>query len=376
MPNPGTLAPPEAPSEKPGRQAAAQAQVAANPFVRASREVTETFHDRGTQMAAGPVAVDDVEVPPFGFLRNIIISVEATGGAAGAAVVAAREDAPWNVLQDVQLLDTNGRPLVGPVTGFDLFLKEKWLPGSSFDSNPANLPSFSGVDANGNFSLELVVPVEVSLRDALGALPNQNASSEYRFGYKIAGSGDVYAVAPAGALPTIRVRCHMEAWAPADPVDPRGVPNMVEPPAVGTTQHLIKSLPVIQAGEQRVRFTRVGNMIRGWILVLRNNANPRLRTTVDFPELIRLEWDQKNLAVMRRDYLRNLMRKRSGYAPDTGVLVIDFAHDLDGRVGNEMRDQWLPTSSATRLELVGNFGANAGALQIITNDVAPAGAGV
>ncbi len=374
MPNPGTMAPSAPPAE--AKAKATTAAVAANPFTRASREVVETFHDQSRPLAAGSTQVADVEVPSFGYLRNIVIEVTATGGAAGAAVVAAREDAPWSVLTDIQLTDVNGRPLSGPITGFDLFLINKWLPGSNFDSNPANLPSFAPVDANGNFSFELTIPVEVSLRDALGALPNQSASSEYRLSYTIAGSADVYTTAPATTLPTIRVRAHLESWSPAEPVDPRGVPNMTEPPAVGTTQHFVKSLPVIQAGEQRVRFTRVGNMIRGLILVLRNTANPRLRTTVDFPEQFRLEWDQKNLLVARRDYLRNQMRKRSGYAPDTGVIVLDFAHDLDGRIGNEMRDQWLPTTLATRLEVVGNFGANAGKLDIITNDVAPAGAGV
>jgi hypothetical protein len=374
MPTPATLAPDRPKAE--AAKSAGQPAAAPNPFVRASREVVETFHDRATQMGAGQVQVADVEVPPFGYLRSIVLTVEGTGGVAGAAVVAAREDAPWNVLQDVQLVDVNGRPLTGPLTGFDLFLAAKWLPGTIQPpaSNPANLPTFAAIDAAGNFSFQLRIPVEVSARDALGALPNQSSSAEYRLSYTIAGSGDVYATAPATTLPTVRVRCHMETWAPADAVDPRGVPNQVQPPHVGTTQHFVKSLPVIQAGEQRIRHQRVGNMIRGLILVLRNTANPRLRTTVDFPDLIRLEWDGKNLFVGRRDYLRNLMYERSGMVPDTGVLLIDFAHDFDGRIGNEMRDQWLPTTSATRFELVGNFGANAGKLDIITNDVAPVGA--
>jgi hypothetical protein len=361
------------PENKPAEQTKA---VARNPFVRASREVVEPFHDKGVQMAAGPVDVTDVPIPSFGFLANLVIEVEATGGAAGAAVVVAREDAPWSVLQGIQFTDTNGRPVTGPLSGYQLFLKNKWLPGGEYASNPAALPSFSGVDANGNFRLELTIPVQVSLRDALGALPNQNAASRYRFSYSVAGSGDVYATAPAGALPTVRVRCHLESWAPPEPNDPRGIPNEVEPPAPGTTQHVHASYPVIQAGEQRIQHTRMGNMIRGLILILRNNANPRLRTTVDFPDVIRFEYDAKNLLVARRDYIRNRMYKRSGLVPDTGVLVIDFASDLDGKTGNEMRDQWLPTHGGTRLDIVGTWGANAGKLEIVTNDVAPAGEGV
>lgn len=362
------LSPPQ--PDKAAKDGAPAATAAANPFTRAARETKEPFGDRSTQLlAASSVQVSDVEIPSFGFLRTVRILVTGTGGAGGGAVL--REDGPWNIIQDLQFTDVNGRPLSGPVNGFDLFLKSKWLPGSDFDSNPANWPTFSAPDANGNFSFEIEVPVEVSLRDALGALPNQNASSEYRLTYTVAPASTVFSTNPITTLPSIRVRMLMEAWSPADAADPRGMPNMTQPPAVGTTQHLVKSTPVIQAGEQRVRFTRVGNMIRGLILVLRTAAGAR--STVDFPEQFRLEWDQKNLMVAHRDFLRSDMRRRSGYAPDTGVVVIDFAHDLDGRVGNEMRDQWLATTQATRLELVGTFGATASKLDVITNDVAPAG---
>ena len=54
------------------------------------------------------------------------------------------------------------------------------------------------------------------------------------------------------------------------------------------------------------------------------------------------------------------------------MFPYEFCHEFDGHVGNELRDGWLPTVQSTRLEIVGSF-ANAGALDIITNDVAPAG---
>lgn len=366
----GTLTAPQQPAPEAESNRRQAEQTARNPFTRATREVVEPFGEAQRVLSAALQNVSDVEVPPFGFLRNIVAMVDATGGAGGGAV--AHEDAPWNVLQDVQVTDTNGRPLSGPVTGFDLYLKEKWLPGSAFDSNLTNSPYFQAVDANGNFRFLLRIPVEVSIRDALGSLPNQNASAEYRLSYSIAPSTVIYTAAPVGNLPTIRVRFYLEAWSPAEAADPNGVANLTHPPAEGTTQHVVKSTPVVQAGEQRVRLTRVGNMIRGLILVLRSNAAPPLRTTDDFPQQFRIEWDTRNLAVIDRDLLRHYMWERSGYQPDAGVIVLDFAHDFDGRTGNEIRDQWLPTTGATRLDIVGTFGAATGALQVITNDVAPA----
>ena len=55
-----------------------------------------------------------------------------------------------------------------------------------------------------------------------------------------------------------------------------------------------------------------------------------------------------------------------------GVWLEDFAHEFDGKIGNELRDGWLGTVQSTRLELSGTFGS-AGTLTILTNDVAPAG---
>ena len=47
-------------------------------------------------------------------------------------------------------------------------------------------------------------------------------------------------------------------------------------------------------------------------------------------------------------------------------------YELDGKPGFETRELWLPTNSATRLEIVGSF-ADSGTLDVLTNDVLPAG---
>jgi hypothetical protein len=141
----------------------------------------------------------------------------------------------------------------------------------------------------------------------------------------------------------------------------------------GSTQHWSKSVNNITAGDQRVRLTRMGNMIRSLVLVFRDTTPAR--STTNFPDPFRLELDGKVLMVVGRTILRRYMWERSILtlgAFDTGVVVLDFAHDFDGRIGHEVRDQWLPTTQATRLEIVGNFGA-AGTLSVLTNDVALAG---
>lgn len=362
--------------QKPGATAPDKPVTATpNPFVRAAREVIEPFGDNSTLLlAASATQVSDIQVPAFGWCRAVIVRVDATGGVGGGATVSTKEDAPWSVFSDLAFTDTNGRPLVGPFTGFDLYLLNKW-GGYTFAMDPATFATFTavavGAGASGNFTFSLRIPLEVSVRDGLGSLPNQNASSVYRITYTIAAASAVYLVLPATTLPTVRVRFYLESWSPVDPADPRGVPNQQTPPAPGTTQHWSKSTPPVVPGDQRIRMTRVGNMIRTLIFTLRTGAGAR--TTVDFPDLLRLEWDGKNLAVLHNIILRQYMQERSRLTPDTGVLVVDYTHDLDGFLGQEMRDQWLPTTQATRLELVGTFGASAANLQVLTNDVSPAG---
>ncbi|QEV00818.1 hypothetical protein CP971_17560 [Streptomyces viridifaciens] len=53
---------------------------------------------------------------------------------------------------------------------------------------------------------------------------------------------------------------------------------------------------------------------------------------------------------------------------DNGVFVEDYCHDFDGKIGAEVRDQYLSTTQSTRYELSGLF-TGSGFLTVITNDV-------
>jgi len=358
----------------PAKNGDAPKVVAANPFVRAASQVTEgAFHDATTALsAASATQISDQDVPAFGYLRSILLRVTGSGGAAGATNAVADEDAPFSVLSDITLNDVNGRSLIGPISGFDLYLINKW-GGYAYACDAKSAPGYAAVDADGDFDFILRLPVEVSVRDGLGSLPNQNSSATYKLAYSVNAADNVYTTKPGTTLPSVRVRAYAEFWSPVEAVDPSGVPNMTEPPAVGTTQHWTKSTPNVAGGsENRIRMTRVGNMIRTLIFVVRDSSGDRQTTA--FPDALRLEWDQRNLHVFSRDVLRHQMWETSGEDIEAGVLVVSFAADLDGKIGAEMRDQWLPTTEATRLELVGTFGAAASNLQVLTNDIAPRGA--
>ena len=354
----------------------ADTPVARNPFVRAASQSRQPFHDTSTLITASSTRVGPVDVAAMGYMRNLVLHVTATGGDDQTSSNAAgTEDAPWCAITNISLEDVNGRPLIGPLDGYDLYLINKWGGyggGQTFD--PASLPSYSAIaGATGNFSFKLRIPVELTERDGLGSLPNLTASATYKLHYTVADQASIYSVVPDTTLPTVRVRAYLEAWSQPRPTDARGMPNETTPPAMGTTQFWSKSTVNVSAGEQRIQFKRMGNLIRNLIMVYRDDSSPAARSTSEFPDTFRLEWDNKILDTFTDDLWGDQMRERFGQNQDTGVFVYDFTHDADGVPGNENRHSYLPTVSGTRLEFIGSFSGSGGVLTVLTNDVAPAG---
>jgi hypothetical protein len=348
------------------------------PFVAGAREHTEgPFSDVSTQIGASAIAVSPVSVPAYGYLRSIVLLVDATGGADSGETVAVTSDAPWNALQNVQLTDVNGAPIVGPFgSGYALYLINKY-GGYQWSSDPNLSPNFTtpvvGASASGNFGFLLRIPVEIVSRDALGSLPNQNAASTYKIAYTVAASSVIYST-PPDTLPVLRVRMYLEAWSQPNATDARGMPQAQTPPALGTTQYWSEIQPAAAPGQHTVQLTRVGNLIRKVIFVSRDSAGDRVAD--GFPDPFTLQWDTRIIVQESQALLLETMFNQFGYGLgestlDTGVYVWDFAHDLTGKSGEELRNQYLPTTQATRLEVVGSFMGDSATLEIITNDVAP-----
>lgn len=346
----------------------------ANPFIRSSQEIILQGDQRTVQITAAPQPFGPIDIPAAGYMAHIVLEVIAAGGVGGAATVAITEDAPFNVLRDITLTDVNGRPIQGLVDGHDLFL-ENVVGGYTFMTDPRQDPETYvapavGAGASGDFRFKLRVPVQLTGRDGLGALPNMNAAQTYKLSYTVAASSAIYSTAPATTLPSVTIRCWLEAWALPGDRDLRGNPNTMAPPALNTTQFWAKSVLEHGAGDVRLQLPRRGNLIRNLIFIERTLAGAR--TTTNFPDPLRFEWENRNVFVASRSLLRSYFWERSGVALPTGVFALDYTHDLDYRIGDEMRDLYLETHGGSKLEIIGSFGA-AGRLTVLTNDVTPAG---
>lgn len=347
------------------------------PFIRASDENIQGGNvDKTVTMTAGLQDLGVFDVTSYGHLGYLHLLVEATGGSGTS--VTGNEDAPFTVLQNVALTEPNGAYICQFNNGYELILANKY--GGYFSpigSDPRSNPVFSAIaSGTGNFSFLVIVPVQISGRDALGALPNQDSAGQFKFRASVAASTTVYGTVPT-TLPSVRVRAWIQAWDQPE-VQSAGMVNQTAPPASGTTSFWqVQSGITVNAGDNVIELKRKGNYLRQIIFVLRRAGTSRANGESDWPQETRFLRDAFPARYYNTLVWKSIMWQRTGYrgtadtagGPENGVRFHDYMHEFNGELGYENRDLWQPTRGSTRLEIAGNF-ANAGTLSILTNDVA------
>jgi len=364
------------------------------PFIRASMEHREPCGIDVTRqlVTSGAQDLGVFDIPAYGYIRSIVIVVTATGGTGGSPAV--YEDTPFSLLQNIALTEPNGAVIAQFNSGYELYLANKWGGYAHPLGADARMSPTTSIDASGNCTFALRIPIELSGRDGLGSLPNQNAAATFKLRLSLASgagaaTGPYYTTAPT-TQPTARVQVYLEAWDQPE-VAVAGMTNQVTPPAMNTTQFWSAQIYNVGAGMQTVRLTRVGNYIRNLIFIHRRAAGTRVNGQTDWPDPMSLFLDARAVDTASKLLLQEQMFRRSGFGAraqysavtvaetkdaagslDSGVFVYDMTHEFDQSIGQENRDLWLPTLGSTRLELQGSF-ANAGVLTVLTNDVAIAG---
>jgi hypothetical protein len=361
------------------------------PFIRASAEHREPCGIDVSRLllASGGQDLGVFDISAYGYVRNIVLVVTGTG-ATGTPTFA--EDGPFSALQNIALTEPNGAIIAQFNSGYDLFLANKWGGFANVVGADPRMAPTTSTDATGNFTYVLRIPLELSQRDGLGSLPNQNAAATFKLRMSLASgaaAGALYGTAPT-LQPTVRVVAYLEAWDQPE-VSAAGMTNQTTPPAMNTTQFWSTQVFNVGAGFQTIRLTRVGNYIRNLIIINRRAAGTRVNGQLDFPDPIWLYLDARPLDNVSKAVWTETMYRRSGFggraqggvltaalaadtpgALDSGVFVYDFCHEFNGTIGQENRDLWLPTLGSTRLEFQGTW-AQPSVMTVLTNDVAIAG---
>jgi hypothetical protein len=337
--------------------------IPALPFVAAAHPHVEPGPVFTVTPSTAVQQLNPIDVPAYGYLRHVLIDIQASGGVGGTGGA----DYPWNVIQSVTLQDVNGANIVGPIDGYALYIANL-VGGYAFNNNPANNPSYVGSAPNPSFSIR--VPVEISEKDALGALANQNAAANYKLTIAINSIAATTSVAYT-TPPVLTVRTYLEAWTLPAPVDAKGRPQAQVPPLLGTGQYWSTTTRSTLAGSNTLGVTRVGNYIRNVALIARDASGARADTV--FPDPFQFNWDGNQLDNANVRYFKQIFFEKLAGAITlpTGVLVLPFGYGGNvGRLGDDEANLWLPTSQSSRLEVTGNS-AVAGSIQMLVNEVAP-----
>lgn len=333
------------------------------PFTAAAHRHQEPAFKSPTRLLTGATQqLDPINVPSFGYLRHIFLDVVGTGGVIGTGVLS--EDAPWNVIQSLTLLDVNGAPIVGPIDGFGLYLANV-VGGYTFQNNNALFPAFSNT-INPRFQVR--VPVEIAAHNALGSIANQNAAAPYQLIITLNSSTGFLSTVGTATLPSVQITGTLETWTLPASQDSAGNPQNQLPPAHGTGQFWsVRNQTGLAAGDNTIPIVRVGSLLRNIIFVCRN-ATP-VRADNVFPDPAIINWDGRQLVNEPQAYRVSKNFDTLGVRP-TGVFAYTFDETVLGKAGDESPNLWLPTQQSTRLELNGTLGA-AGSVQVIVNDVQP-----
>jgi len=400
---PGTNPAPASLANSAMAHGSAAAAPSAIPFTRGASLATMQDAYLPNIAAGSP---SQVQLQTNAFLENLIVDV-AMVTAANAATTAFAADSPWQVIQQVSLNDPANQAIITPITGYGLYLCNKYLPDTSCNFDPKLDPTYSATTGagatGGSFSFRLIIPVEHRRRDAFGALANSAANQRYLLTFNWIGSfATLYTTAPT-TLGTLSVQITQQYWTspPASITTSSGSTAVQSAPTglgtVGFIRYETHS-EVAGGGSPQIQLNNVGDMISSVIFVLRDTAGARdlnygaqSATTANWPS--QFDWWVNDFQVLANScygpagigspggmWARSMSRMygyhgalESAGGLDNGVYVLNELYGLFDEVVNfGAANQYLPTDATTKLQIRGStWGSGAAKLEVYTRLIKP-----
>lgn len=384
---PGTQPAPANLGRSPMAASPASQSPAAIPFTRGSS--VATMQDALLAPTAG--SSTQVQLQTNAFLTYLVLDVVMTTAGNSATVVYAA-DAPYNVISQIKLDDPAGQSIIAPITGYQLYLLNKYLPDTGCRFDPGLDPNFATTAGSGatggSFSFRLVVPVEHRDRDALGALNNSAANQRYLLTVNTiasyVGTTGIYTTAPTSAG-TLSIQISQWYWTspPQSITTTQGaVPTVGTPAGLGTVGFVRyeRHNEVSGGGSPQIQLNNVGDYISTLIFVMRDSANAR--TATPWPSPFAWWVNDFNVHNLFINVWQRRMARALGYTAaigsagglDTGVFFLPGLNDalFDKYENFGPANQYLATDATTKLQIRGStFGSTASYLEVLTRLIRP-----
>lgn len=327
-----------------------EAPAAGGPFLRHTRESkVQGFVTSG--VAFGNLINLPLKAVP-GYLRYLAIEVIASGGA--GATLAAQADGPYNVFQSILFKDAFGQPILqgGGYELLKLVAMYSGQHGFYNTSDPANLPSFSAVNAStGAFTFRSRLPLE--LFDGFCSIAGANASAVPSLTLTLNAAASVLSGTITTA-PTVEVIAE-EAYY-AVPLDD---PNLAPPDNGSSHQWSQMTLATQLTGTSqsaRLQLPPLGSYVTTMIAVFRDGNGARTDNILPAgTSTVELWVDNVPLLIETVDARIDHMYQLFGVTRPAGVLVWSFRTSVAnfGPVSAiDNGDLFLPTTPGTQVEIV------------------------
>lgn len=332
------------------------------------------FSNVQTVSNTAAVSMQPIALPATGFVRRVSLYI--TASITGTGLGKALGDAPWNLISGISLTDATGQSIQQTISGYSLYLVNKYMPGSMKRvdyADPMLGPEFrfnvGGAAADIGFRLD--IDLELDKDTGYGCIPNLDANASLQVRVDLAPASVVATGTITASTVTARIEQHY--WAPVGDTT-GGIPNQTTPAGFGDYVETRYETQTVSANtENTIPVTNRGGLIRGLLLVSRANgvrtdfvANSNVGLLYDnnaVDEGITVE-SNKDLIRRNRGYVGPENVNYGGYTGfpglDRGVLFLDF-----DSMGGE-RDTWLSTRVGTLLQVKATPGAAATQMEIIS----------
>jgi hypothetical protein len=351
------------------------------PFTVASRPQRRFSNTQTVSNLAGSGSFQIVQLPATGWVRKVsLFFTQSVTSASAGAVVAG--DGPFNLIRSVTLTDATGQPVVQPISGYNLYLVNKYMPGGNspgvgFNGNPLISPEYAFASSStvGTATFRLDLEFEIDHKTGYGCIPNldSNASLQLKVDY------DVSTVAFSGtttSAATLSMRVEQDYWAPVGS-SIGGVAVDNAPPGAGDyVETRYETQTVSASAENLVNLTNRGGLIKGVLLISRA-AGVRTAITAASNLGILLDNQPINEGITIESHYDEVRRiygyygadQTTSYAPltagvmaglDRGVVPIPFFALSGGR------DSWLNTRAGSLFQVKVTPGASATTLEVVT----------
>lgn len=328
-------------------QTTAPEQPAAS-FVSQSGKASQLTFSQGG-IAFGGLITRSIKPAP-GYQRKLRLMVAGTGGINGSVTVATAADAPYSVIQSIQMRDPFGT-VVYQTDGFGLYLVQLYSAqvGAAGFQNPTSDPYFSAVSVGGSgtgdFQLALYLPFEFDPDTAYTSIPAMNSAAEMNIQIQFGTTGQFYTVAP-GTPPSLTLNIEQEYW-----IVPLSDPNMA-PPDDGSSHQWTQANGqnnITSGGNQRIELPDVGTYLSALLCCIRDTNN--VRSDEPFSQDLELWIDGVPRFIENPRSTFSKMFRQFGVARPTGVVVYTWRDSIGTLVNDDNMEQLLPTTPGTLLEL-------------------------